>query len=61
MCFRRSRYLEQRADEVQSRRLWDLFYRETERSEPPLPVAERDEEEPVSERDRDEVPAGAER
>ena len=61
MCFRRSRYLDQRADEVQSRRLWDLFYRETERSEPPLPVAERDEEEPVSERDRDEVPAGAER
>jgi hypothetical protein len=61
MCFRRSRYLEQRADEVQSRRLWDLFYRETEGSEPPLPVAERDEEVPVSERDRDEVPAGAER
>jgi hypothetical protein len=61
MCFRRSRYLEQRPDEVQSRRLWDLFYRETEQSEPPLPVAERDEEEPVSERERDEVSAGAER
>ena len=62
MCFRRSsRYWEERADEARGQRLWDLFYRETERSEPPLPVAERDEEEPVSERDRDEVPAGAER
>jgi hypothetical protein len=59
MCFRRSRYLEQRADEVQSRRLWDLFYRETEDTEPPIPVAE-EEDEIVSE-DREEVPAGAER
>ena len=60
MCFRRSRYPEQSADEVQSRRLWDLFYRETEEREPPTPVAE-EEEELVSEPERDEVPAGAER
>lgn len=60
MCFRRSHYSEQSAEETQGRRLWDLFHLETERSEPPVPIAERDEE-PVSERDRDEVPAGAER
>jgi hypothetical protein len=60
MCFKRSRYSDLNAEETQSRRLWDLFYRETERSEPPVPIAERDEE-PVNERDRDEVPAGAER
>jgi hypothetical protein len=61
MCFRRSRYWDERAGqeragEGRSERLWDLFYRETERSEAPAPVLES-EEEPV----RDEVPAGAER
>jgi hypothetical protein len=60
MCFRQSRQWDERAGEVHDRRLWNLFYRETERSEPPMPVAERDEEH-VAERDRDEVPVGAER
>jgi hypothetical protein len=60
MCFRRSRYWEESSEETQNRRLWDLFHRETERSEPPLPVAEEDEE-LVTEHDRDEVPAGVDR
>jgi hypothetical protein len=59
MCFRRSsRYWEERAEEARGERLWDLFYRETERSDPPVPIAEREEE---REPERDEVPAGAER
>jgi hypothetical protein len=58
MCFRKSRYVEEDIEEVRGRRLWDLFYRETEANEPPLPVAEQDDE-PVTE--REEVSAGAER
>jgi len=63
MCFRRSRYWEERAGtegagEGRSTRLWDLFYKETEHSEAPLPVLE-DEDEIVAE--REEVPAGRER
>ena len=58
MCFRQMRQWDERAGDVQGRRLWDVFYRETERSEPPMPVAEHDED--VPERDRDEVPVGAE-
>ena len=49
-----------RVDEAGDRRLWDLFYREIEQSDPPAPVAERDEEQ-VAEHDRNEVPVGAER
>jgi hypothetical protein len=60
MCFRRSRYRDLSAEDTHDRRLWDLFFRETERSEPPMPVAEQDEER-SSERDQDEVPVGAER
>jgi hypothetical protein len=60
MCFRRSRYREEGPEEVRSERLWDLFHRETEESEPPVPIAEHDEE-PATERERDEVTAGAER
>jgi hypothetical protein len=60
MCFRRSRYWEKRAEEARDERLRDLFHRETERSEPPVPIAEQDEEH-ANEGDRDEVPAGAER
>jgi hypothetical protein len=60
MCFHRSRYWEERAaEEPRDRRLWDLLHRETERSAAPMPVAERDEEHDT-ERDRDEVPVGAE-
>jgi hypothetical protein len=59
MCFRRSRYWEERAEEPRKDRLWDLFYRETERSEPPVPIAEEDERAP--EREQDEVPTAAER
>ena len=60
MCFRRSRYWEERVEDTRDdQRLWDLFHRETERREPPMPVLEQ-EEEPVAERDRD-VPVGAER
>ena len=59
MCFRRTRNWDEAAGETYDRRLWDLFHRETERSEPPMPVAERDEEQ-VTEHDRDEVPVGAE-
>jgi len=60
MCFRRSRYWEERAEEARDERLRDLFHRESERSEPPVPIADRREER-ATERDRDEVPAGAER
>jgi hypothetical protein len=60
MCFRRSLYKEERADEARGERLWDLFYRETERSEPPVPIAERHEQD-ATEHEPDEVPAGAER
>lgn len=60
MCFRRSRYWDERTEEAHHERLWDLFYRETERTDPPVPVAERDTEH-ATERERDEVPAGAER
>ena len=58
MCFRRSRSWEESADEVRGRRLWDLFYRETEGSEPPAPgpVVEHEDERP----EREEVPAGVE-
>jgi hypothetical protein len=60
MCLRRSRYWEEKVEEARGERLWDLFYRETERSEPPVPVAERDRERETA-REPDEVPAGAER
>jgi hypothetical protein len=60
MCFRRSQYWEDTPEVSRKERLWDLFYRETERSEPPVPIAEREEERPT-EREREEVPAGAER
>ena len=54
MCFRRSRYWEERVEEAGDRRLWDLFYRETEAMEPPLPVMEHEEERPASDREREE-------
>jgi hypothetical protein len=60
MCFRKSRYREERAEEVRGEHLWDLFYRETERSEPPVPIAEQDEGR-VTELQRDEVPTGSDR
>jgi hypothetical protein len=60
MCFRNSRYWEEKAKEGREERLWDLFERETERSKPPVPVAERDESR-ESEPEREEVPVGAER
>ena len=60
MCYRRSRRWEERADEGREKRLWDLFYRETERSEPPVPIADRDREH-ETERDEDEVTVGTER
>ena len=60
MCFHRSRYRDERAQEERGQRLWDLFYRETERNEPPVPIAEQ-EEDRSAERDRDEVPAGVKR
>jgi hypothetical protein len=61
MCFGKSRYRywEERVEgETRDQRLWDLFHRETERSDRPLPVAEQDDED-VAEHDRDEVPVGA--
>ena len=61
MCYRRSRYLDEGAEEVRGRRLWDLFRRETERSEPPVPIVEHEDELPVVEQEREEVPVGAER
>jgi hypothetical protein len=60
MCFKRSRYWEERADEARGERLWDLFHRDTERSEPPVPIAGHEDED-VTELEREEVPAGAER
>ena len=62
MCFhRRSYYRDQNVEEIQGRRLWDLFHRETKASEPPLPVLEHDDELSVTEREREEATAGAER
>jgi hypothetical protein len=60
MCFRRTRYDQERAEEARGQRLWDLFYRETGRYEPPLPIAER-EDERTAEGEREEVPAATER
>jgi hypothetical protein len=60
MCFRRSRYWEERPEETRHEGLWDLFRRETERSEPPVPIAEQDQGRDT-EREPDEVPVGAER
>ena len=59
MCFRRSRYWRETTEEARDERLWDLFHQETERSEPPVPIAERHEVR-ATEREPDEVPAGAE-
>ena len=61
MCFKQSRYWDERVEERHERRLWDLFQRETERTEPPLPVAEHDAEDDAVEHDRDTVPVGADR
>jgi hypothetical protein len=61
MCFRQSRYRDENVEEARGKRLWGLFYRETEEREPPLPVVEHEEEQPVSEREREEVPAGSAR
>jgi hypothetical protein len=62
MCFhRRSYYRDENVEEVRGRRLWDLFHRETKASEPPLPVLEHDDELSVTEREREEATAGAER
>jgi len=60
MCFRRSRHWDERVDEAQGRRLWDLFYRETEADQPPTPIAER-EREGSPEPEREDVRVGAER
>jgi hypothetical protein len=60
MCFRQSRrYFEEDVEEVRGRRLWDLFYRETETTEPPLPVMEQEEERPAGDPEREEVATGA--
>jgi hypothetical protein len=56
MCFRRSRYWEERTEEGRDERLWDLFYRESEQSKPPVPIAEREDERSA---EPDEVPAAA--
>jgi hypothetical protein len=56
MCFHRSRYWERKTEEARDERLWDLFYRETERSEPPVPISEQGGAE-VLEDERDEVTA----
>jgi hypothetical protein len=61
MCFHRSRYWRERAEERRTERTWDLFYRETQPSDPPITVAQRDEPESPGDRERDEVPVGAER
>jgi hypothetical protein len=55
VCFQRSRYRDESTQEqAQGERLWDLFYRETWRHEPPVLIAEEDE--PLAnERDGDEV------
>ena len=58
MCFHRSRYRDEGFREGREPRVWDLFYREIERSEPPVPIAEQDDEK-ATERERDKVPAGS--
>jgi hypothetical protein len=44
MCHGRLRRSEERSEYARGERLWDLFYRETEHSPPPVPIARRDEE-----------------
>jgi len=66
MCFHRSRHYrsrhwEERAEEGRSERLWDLFYRETDPSEPPITVVREGREGDSGAREPDEVPVGAER
>ena len=39
MCFRRSRYRDESAEQAHDVRLWDLFHRETEASPPPVEVS----------------------
>jgi hypothetical protein len=58
MCHERLRRFEERTEHTRREGLWDLFYRETDRPAPPVPVAERDEE-LVPE--REEVLSGAAR
>ena len=60
MCHWNWRERERWSEERRGERLWDLFYRETEQSPPPVPIAERDAER-SAEAERDEVPAGAKR
>jgi hypothetical protein len=44
MCHERFLRRQEHAKEARGERLWDLFYRETERNAPPVPMAERDDE-----------------
>lgn len=61
MCFsRRSRRWDRAFDE-RDEGVWDLFHRETERTERPVPIVEEEQRDREVELERDEVPAGAER
>ena len=56
MCHERLSRREERAEDVRGRRLWDLFYSETERQAPPVPMAEQEKE---REPEREEALTGA--
>jgi hypothetical protein len=44
MCHgKQLRRTDERSEYARGERLWDLFYRETEHSAPPVPIAEREE------------------
>ncbi|HEX6582667.1 MAG TPA: hypothetical protein VF056_03620 [Thermoleophilaceae bacterium] len=44
MCHgKQFRRTDERSEYARGERLWDLFYRETEHSAPPVPIAEREE------------------
>jgi hypothetical protein len=58
MCHERLSRRQDRAEEARGGRLWDLFYRETERPAPTVPMAEREEE---REPEREEALTGASR
>ena len=58
MCHERWLRRQERGEYGRGERLWDLFYRETSESPPPMPVAERDAE---TEAEREEALAGAPR
>ena len=56
MCHGKLRRSDERTEYKRGERLWDLFYRETEHTAPPVPMAERGDERAE---EREEILSGA--